>query len=131
MVNMTKVDSRTIINAKNLSAGFGQSIIWQSASFKIFKGEFVGVLGPNGAGKTTLFRLLLGLNRPLGGSLELFGDPPVAATRESVIFRSADRLMTRCGLKRPNSCGWEFMDHVGDFVCRRPLAANAVKPSPP
>ena len=34
----------------------------------------MGVLGPNGAGKTTLFRLLLGLSRPLGGQLKIFGE---------------------------------------------------------
>jgi zinc/manganese transport system ATP-binding protein len=36
----------------------------------------VAVIGPNGAGKTTLFRLLLGLQRPLGGSLDILGAPP-------------------------------------------------------
>jgi zinc/manganese transport system ATP-binding protein len=73
---MPKTDSRTIVSANNLSAGFGQKLLWQSASFKIYKGEFVGVLGPNGAGKTSLFRLLLGLNRPRSGKLEVFGAIP-------------------------------------------------------
>jgi zinc/manganese transport system ATP-binding protein len=65
-----------IIEADDLSAGYGGAIIWEKAAFRIQKGEFVGVLGPNGAGKTTLFRLLLGLARPLNGKLEIFGEAP-------------------------------------------------------
>jgi zinc/manganese transport system ATP-binding protein len=34
------------------------------------------VIGPNGGGKTTLFRMLLGLQRPLGGALTVFGETP-------------------------------------------------------
>lgn len=67
--------SPTII-ARNLKAGYGQKIIWNHADFKVFTGEFVGVLGPNGAGKTTLFRLILGLSKPLGGDLKVFGQSP-------------------------------------------------------
>jgi zinc/manganese transport system ATP-binding protein len=65
----------TIINATGLAAGYG-SPIWKDADFSIGKGEFIGVLGPNGAGKTTLFRLLLGLTRPLSGTVTILGDKP-------------------------------------------------------
>lgn len=68
--------SSVIVKASNLSAGYGQHRLWQSASFSIHKGEFIGVLGPNGAGKTTLLRLLLGLNRSYSGKLAVFGLPP-------------------------------------------------------
>jgi len=65
-----------IIVAQNLSAGYGSKAIWKNATFSVGKGEFVAVIGPNGAGKTTLFRLLLGLQHPLGGNLSLFGAEP-------------------------------------------------------
>jgi zinc/manganese transport system ATP-binding protein len=39
-------------------------------------GEFVAVIGPNGAGKTTMFRLLLGLQQPISGSIDIFGSKP-------------------------------------------------------
>jgi zinc transport system ATP-binding protein len=46
-------------------------------------GEFVGIAGPNGGGKTTLVRVIVGLEKPLAGTVELFGDPPAAAHRRA------------------------------------------------
>ncbi len=65
-----------LVKAERLSAGYNSKAIWHDASFSIKPGEFVGLLGANGAGKTTLFRLLLGLEKPLSGSLEIFGEAP-------------------------------------------------------
>ena len=47
------------------------------------RGEFVGVAGPNGGGKTTLMRLIVGLERPAAGRVELFGSPPEQSHRRS------------------------------------------------
>jgi zinc/manganese transport system ATP-binding protein len=69
-------DDRNVITGRDLSAGYGDMMVWGDANFSIRKGEFVGILGPNGAGKTTLFRLLLGLAQPKRGELELFGQKP-------------------------------------------------------
>jgi len=49
------------IDASNLFMKFGDLIAVNNVSFKIFKGEIVGILGPNGAGKTTTIRLLTGI----------------------------------------------------------------------
>jgi zinc/manganese transport system ATP-binding protein len=66
----------TIVVAENLAAGYIDRTIWRDANFSVDKGEFVAIIGPNGAGKTTLFRLLLGLQRPVGGSVRVFGAEP-------------------------------------------------------
>ena len=65
-----------IIAARNVTAGYPDNTVWREASFNINRGEFVSIIGPNGAGKTTLFRLLLGLQHPLGGNIEIFNAPP-------------------------------------------------------
>ncbi|MGH3911088.1 MAG: alpha/beta fold hydrolase, partial [Pseudonocardiaceae bacterium] len=42
-------------------------------SFRVEHGQVLGLLGPNGAGKTTVLRMLMGLIRPSGGELRVFG----------------------------------------------------------
>ena len=72
---------RPAIRATALDVGYRKKSVWHNASFTIQRGEFVAVIGPNGAGKTTLFRMLLGLQRPTGGYLEVFGEAPHRGNR--------------------------------------------------
>jgi zinc/manganese transport system ATP-binding protein len=65
-----------IITAQNLVAGYHDNTVWRDASFTIDRGEFVAIIGPNGAGKTTLFRLLLGLQQPISGTIKIFNAQP-------------------------------------------------------
>jgi zinc/manganese transport system ATP-binding protein len=65
-----------IIVARNVTAGYPGNTVWRQANFAVNRGEFVAIIGPNGAGKTTLFRLLLGLQQPLDGSIEILNARP-------------------------------------------------------
>jgi zinc/manganese transport system ATP-binding protein len=65
-----------IVVAENLTVGYSSKPVWRNANFSVNRGEFVAVIGPNGAGKTTMFRLLLGLQQPIGGTIKIFGDKP-------------------------------------------------------
>ncbi|MEV6533359.1 alpha/beta fold hydrolase [Streptomyces sp. NPDC048448] len=42
-------------------------------SFRVERGQVLGLLGPNGAGKTTTLRMLMGLIKPDGGEIRVFG----------------------------------------------------------
>jgi zinc transport system ATP-binding protein len=57
--------------------------VLSSVGLRVERGEFVGIAGPNGGGKTTLIRLIVGLERPTGGRVLLFGDPPERSRKPS------------------------------------------------
>ncbi|MCH2372205.1 MAG: energy-dependent translational throttle protein EttA [Pirellulales bacterium] len=60
-----------VIEAKNISKGFGDKLLMDNLSFSLPAGGIVGVIGPNGAGKTTLFRMLTGQDSPDSGELQV------------------------------------------------------------
>ena len=60
-----------VIEADNISKGFGDRLLVDNLSFNLPPGGIVGVIGPNGAGKTTLFRMLVGQEQPDGGELRI------------------------------------------------------------
>jgi ABC-2 type transport system ATP-binding protein len=64
-----------------LSKSYGQVRAVRSIDLMIAPGETVALLGPNGAGKTTTLDMMLGLTRPDGGTVSVFGVPPAAAVR--------------------------------------------------
>jgi len=65
-----------LVTGENVVAGYPDKVVWRGASFSLDRGELVAVIGPNGAGKTTLFRLLLGLQQPISGTIKIFNEPP-------------------------------------------------------
>lgn len=60
-----------VVEATNLSKGFGDCLLFDNLSFSLPKGGIVGVVGPNGAGKSTLFKIIAGLVKPDSGTLIL------------------------------------------------------------
>lgn len=60
-----------VVDADNLTKGYGDRVLIDSLSFRLPAGGIVGVIGPNGAGKTTLFRMLIGQETPDAGSLRV------------------------------------------------------------
>lgn len=63
-----------VIEIEGLSFGYSESKrIFDNMSFRLFKGQRVGLIGPNGSGKTTFFYLIMGLLKPLSGKIKIFG----------------------------------------------------------
>jgi len=60
-----------VVEANNVSKGFGDKLLIKDLSFKLPRGGIVGVIGPNGAGKTTLFKMITGAEQPDEGTFKV------------------------------------------------------------
>ncbi|MFL2550254.1 MAG: ATP-binding cassette domain-containing protein [Arenicellales bacterium] len=61
---------RKVLDARNLSFGYGDTMLIQDFSLRIRRGDRIGLVGNNGVGKSTLLRLLLGEIDPDAGSIK-------------------------------------------------------------
>ena len=60
----------SILTVEHLSHGFGDRAIFQDVSFRMLKGEHIGLVGANGEGKSTFFNIITGAKRPDEGKIE-------------------------------------------------------------
>jgi energy-dependent translational throttle protein EttA len=84
-----------VIEADNVSKGFGERSLFEKMAFRLPPGGIVGVIGPNGAGKTTTFQMMTGQETPDTGTMRL-GD----SVQLSYVDQSRDAL-------NPNKTVWE------------------------
>ncbi|HRT79633.1 MAG TPA: energy-dependent translational throttle protein EttA [Bacteroidales bacterium] len=68
--NGPRLGDRVII-ANNISKSFDNKILFENFSFNLPPAGIVGIIGHNGAGKTTLFRMIMGLQNPDNGTIEI------------------------------------------------------------
>lgn len=60
----------SILNVENLSHGFGDRTIFTNVSFRLLKGEHIGLVGANGEGKSTFMNIITGKLTPDEGKVE-------------------------------------------------------------
>ena len=78
-----------MLEAKNVSAGYGMIQILWDVSFKIKEKEIVSIIGPNGAGKTTLVKTIMGLIPAKTGTIQFKGQnieklPPYEIVKKKI-----------------------------------------------
>ena len=73
---MENITNSIILKCENISKAVisteGLISILGKINFQVFKAEAIAIVGKSGSGKTTLLSLLAGLDKPTGGSIELF-----------------------------------------------------------
>jgi len=82
-----------VIEAKDLTKGYGDKLLIENLSFKLPPAGIVGVIGPNGAGKTTLFRMLVGEEQPDAGALRVGETVKIAYIDQSRDSLSAEKTV--------------------------------------
>jgi phospholipid/cholesterol/gamma-HCH transport system ATP-binding protein len=70
---MNNRSNRPIISVRGLVNRFGQQTVHDGLDLDVFPGEVLGVVGGSGSGKSVLLRSIIGLNRPVGGHIQVFG----------------------------------------------------------
>ncbi len=60
-----------VIEFHDVSKAYGDKVLFEHLTFSLPPAGIVGVIGPNGAGKTTLFRLIMGIETPDSGTVEI------------------------------------------------------------
>jgi branched-chain amino acid transport system ATP-binding protein len=78
-----------MLEAKNVSSGYGLIQILWDVSFKIEEKEIVSIIGPNGAGKTTLVKTIMGLLPAKTGTIKFKGEnienlPPYEIVKKKI-----------------------------------------------
>ncbi|MBE7325153.1 energy-dependent translational throttle protein EttA [Nocardioides sp. Y6] len=93
-----------VLEAKHLTKGFEDRVLWNDISFSLPRAGIVGIVGPNGVGKTTLFRMITGSEQPDSGEL---------VVGQTVKISYADQ--SRGGID-PNKNVWEVVSDGLDFI---------------
>jgi phospholipid/cholesterol/gamma-HCH transport system ATP-binding protein len=76
-----------VVRARDLSIGWSRDeVLLEHASFDVQGGEIFGILGRSAAGKSTLFRVLIGLEPPLAGEVEIAGAGPPRLAAERPVY---------------------------------------------
>ena len=92
---------------EGLTVAYDEKPVLWDVDCKIPKGQLVAVIGPNGAGKTTLIKAMLGLIRPVSGTVRFFGEER----------RRGQVRDTRIGyVPQSESVDWDFPATVLDIV---------------
>ena len=60
-----------VIEFNDVSKAYGDKVLFEHLTFALPPAGIVGVIGPNGAGKTTLFRMIMGIEKPDTGSIDI------------------------------------------------------------
>ena len=93
-----------VIEASNLVKAYGDRVLIDQLTFKLPQGGIVGIIGPNGAGKTTLFRMIMGLEKPDGGEINI---------GETVKIGYVDQTHKDID---PNKSVWEVVSGGNDWI---------------
>ena len=92
----------TVIRVRGLANRFGQQVVHDRLDLDVRRGEILGVVGGSGTGKSVLMRSIIGLQEPVAGQVEVFGqemignqvEPESVRKRWGVLFQNGALFTT-------------------------------------
>jgi ATP-binding cassette subfamily F protein 3 len=88
-----------VLDFQDISVHYGLQDVLSNVSFRVNKGERVGVVGPNGSGKSTLFKIILGEMSTDHGELVIEESPRIGSTRQNPAPDSPDETLLEYALR--------------------------------
>lgn len=78
----------SVLNVTNLSHGFGERTIFENVSFRLLKGEHVGLIGANGEGKSSFMNIITGTLAPDAGKVEWSKNVRIGYLDQHVVLKA-------------------------------------------
>ena len=111
----------SILNVEHLSHGFGDRAIFEDVSFRLLKGEHIGLIGANGEGKSTFFNIVTGKVKPDEGKIEWAKDVRVGYLDQHTVLERG--MSIRDVLKSAFAYLFELEEKMNE-ICDRLGAAD-------
>lgn len=106
----------SILNVEHLSHGFGDRAIFQDVSFRLLKGEHIGLIGANGEGKSTFMSIITGTMAPEEGKVEWAKNVRTGYLDQHAVLEAG--MTIRDVLKSAFSFLFELEEQMND-ICQR------------
>ena len=110
MTMLTGWTASVVLEATDLTLGYGATVILQNLTFSVNGGDIFLIMGGSGCGKSTLLRHLVGLQRPLAGAIH-YGTASLWS--DDATLSSA--LLRRCGVLFQGGALWSSLT-IGENV---------------
>ena len=108
---MVESNTKSVINVRDLTGGYGETVIFQNVSFDVNEGEVFIILGGSGCGKSTLLKNMIGLIKPMQGQILIKGRDIVTAQGEAY-----EQIIRNFGVMYQNGAlfgSMHLLDNIG------------------
>ena len=105
----------SILNVSHLSHGFGDRMIYHDVTFRLLKGEHIGLIGANGEGKSTFFNIITGKLMPDEGTIEWNKNVRVGYLDQHSVLTAG--MTIRNALKSAFNFLFEIEEKINEIYC--------------
>jgi len=105
----------SILNVSHLSHGFGDRMIYHDVTFRLLKGEHIGLIGANGEGKSTFMNIITGKLMPDEGTIEWNKNVRVGYLDQHSVLTAG--MTIRDALKSAFNFLFEIEEKINEIYC--------------
>ncbi|HEQ99945.1 MAG TPA: ATP-binding cassette domain-containing protein [candidate division Zixibacteria bacterium] len=106
-----------ILEVNGLSKSFDHKQLFDDISFKIERGEKIGLIGPNGSGKTTLIRMITGQSEPDSGQINIGNNVEYTYYDQELVGLDMDAdVIDVIWEEKPQALAEELRSYLGRFL---------------